>query len=210
MYGRAGFDWYDHLVGTVTAMGWIRIEGWALFAKDRCVLFVYIDDFVMSGPSQQVTKFFRELMGKIDLEPPEPIEEILSIDVMFLREPPVSSILLPQPHYAKTLVQRYLETSQFQKQLRQAATPYAELPVHDNRHELPGTNASCCRIHIGGCLFLARGARPDIAFAVGCVARKVDRWTVADDIALHRLMEYIHSTTEAKLEMKLIAEGLKG
>lgn len=116
-------------------------------------------------------------------------------------EPGIRTLYISQCEYAKTLVQRCRETSKFDKKLRNADTPFIEVPVHSQMHEGPGVNAETCRSHVGGCLFLARCTRPDISFEVGLLGRKVDRWTAADDVALHRLMEYISGTAEAKLSM---------
>lgn len=67
----------------------------------------------------------------------------------------------------------------------------------------PGRNAQCCRVHVGGLLFLARCTRPDISYAVGCIARLVDKWSHAADAKLHRLMEYINATADVGIEFAM-------
>ena len=48
-------------------------------------------------------------------------------------------------------------------------------------------------------LYAARYARFDLLCAVARLAQKISKWTVECDLALHRLMSYIHSTLEHRL-----------
>ena len=42
------------------------------------------------------------------------------------------------------------------------------------------------------CLYLARHNRPDIIWTVNHLSRNVNKWTLADDKRLHRLIAFIH------------------
>ena len=48
-------------------------------------------------------------------------------------------------------------------------------------------------------LYAARYARFDLLCAVARLAQKISKWTVECDLALHRLISYIHSTLEHRL-----------
>ena len=48
-------------------------------------------------------------------------------------------------------------------------------------------------------LYAARYARFDLLCAVAKLAQKISKWTAECDLALHRLMSYIHSTLEHRL-----------
>ena len=56
-------------------------------------------------------------------------------------------------------------------------------------------SANACRVVMKD-LWLARLARPELVKPIGDLASQVQNWTVNSDRALHRLMCYMHSTTE--------------
>ena len=57
--------------------------------------------------------------------------------------------------------------------------------------EQPGKLAKTCRQHVCGLLYIMRGCRPDLAYAVGRLSRKMHKWTRADDVRLHRVFAYL-------------------
>ena len=58
-------------------------------------------------------------------------------------------------------------------------------------------------------LYMARAAYPLLSFAIGRLARKVTRWSVADDRALRRLYEFLEHNSELKLRGRLDSSRLK-
>ena len=48
-------------------------------------------------------------------------------------------------------------------------------------------------------LYAARYARFDLLCAVARLAQKISKWTEECDLALHRLMSYIHSTLSYRM-----------
>ncbi|KAA8491889.1 Retrovirus-related Pol polyprotein from transposon TNT 1-94 [Porphyridium purpureum] len=53
------------------------------------------------------------------------------------------------------------------------------------------------REHVGRLMWLARTVRPDIAYAVGMIARYVDKWNVAAERLLVRVVQYLKTPREA-------------
>ena len=51
------------------------------------------------------------------------------------------------------------------------------------------------------CLWLSRLARPDIAFAVPRLASRVTKWTRWEDRQTHRLISYLHATSEHVMKL---------
>ena len=49
-------------------------------------------------------------------------------------------------------------------------------------------------------LFAARMARPDLLRATQSLASRVTKWSIECDIALHRLVAYVHSSTKVFME----------
>ena len=57
--------------------------------------------------------------------------------------------------------------------------------------EEPGDLAKSCRRHVCGLLYICRGSRPDISFAVGCLSRRLHKWRKIDDKRLNQVMSYL-------------------
>ena len=75
--------------------------------------------------------------------------------------------------------------------LKDATQPFDELLTN----VVPkGMLANTRRRHVGGLLYLARGSRPDVLYAVVQLAKQVTCWTTQSDQQLHRLMQYIFGT----------------
>jgi len=53
-----------------------------------------------------------------------------------------------------------------------------------------------CRQHIGSLMYLARGTRHDLLFAVRQLCKAADRWTVEQDLSLIRIYRYLTRTRE--------------
>ena len=47
--------------------------------------------------------------------------------------------------------------------------------------EDPGELAGSCRRHVCGLLYVCRGSRPDVSFAVGTLSRRLHKWRKIDD-----------------------------
>jgi hypothetical protein len=85
LYGHpeAGGHWEKHLTEAVSAAGGVPVQNhpssfW--FEADRCLLTVYVDDLLLSGPSRGIERIFDALRhGKhpISLDDPEPLGRFL-------------------------------------------------------------------------------------------------------------------------------------
>ena len=61
-----------------------------------------------------------------------------------------------------------------------------------------GELSNTCSQIVLKCLYLARIGRPDILWSVNKLARSITKWAKACDKRLHRLISYIHHTSEYK------------
>ena len=82
LYGHpeSGAHWEKHLTKHVIALGGIEVNGhpssfW--FSKERMLLTVYVDDLLLSGPSQHHDFFWRALGKNIDIDAPEQLSRFL-------------------------------------------------------------------------------------------------------------------------------------
>ena len=99
--------------------------------------------------------------------------------------------------HAEQTVERYLELANKDvSSLRPVATPCIDdhmIPPED--FEKSGELSAVAARIVLKALYAARFGRPDCLWAVNSLAREVTRWNVACDKRLHRLMAYMHHTT---------------
>ena len=119
----------------------------------------------------------------------------------------INRIFLHQTPLKKAIVARYQEETGY-KALRKVATPWlAEEQNMSEEDRKPGKLSDSAAKHVGGVLYVARGTAPGLSFTVGKLARRVRKWRVFDDKALHRLMCYIAATLTQGLEMRMKVEN---
>ena len=199
LYGlsRSGFDWYDHFQNLLFSEGWEEVpEHHSLYWKGSCILASYVDDILLAGPAKDVRKEWAIIQKTLRLKaPPEKLNKFVGIDYkLVVNNKFERHLTISQVDYAKLLVTRFLEdkktksfakasvpTPSKQRMDEWVHTPVEELmgvtctEIFEKHPEKKGVYEECCRKHIGGLLFLARGSRPDLSFAVMRLAKKSAR-----------------------------------
>ena len=82
------------------------------------------------------------------------------------------------------------------EKLSKAETPSVKDAPHFADDEEPGRYASLSPSLLMKPLYLARCARPELSFTIAKLARRITKWTRADDRAIDRMYAYIHTTTK--------------
>ena len=206
LYGHpsAGKCWEDHLVGILKQQGWEPIPGMkSCFFNYRAgsklgpvFLCVYVDDFIMSGKS--LKPLWDQLLTQIKFgEAPQPIDRFLGVKHTITKRDGVMTCEFDMSDFAKSCVQRYCVLSKRDKdKLPKADTPsFREVPVFADNDE-PGNYASLAPSLLMKPLYLARCARPELSFTIAKLARRITRWTRADDRAIDRMYAYINATAK--------------
>ena len=121
---------------------------------------------------------------------------------------PVNLVRYDMSSFLESCVDAYCELAKVKKdQLPNVATPCIETgiarPTLDEK-ETPGRLQPIASKVLMKILFAARMARPDLLRATQSLASRVTKWPIECDIALHRLVSYVHSST------KVIMEGFVG
>ena len=82
LYGHpeAGGHWEKHLTKVVVGIGGIVVPNhpscfW--FGDIKCLLIIYVDDLLLSGPSTAHAPFWERLGKLVDLDPSEPLDRYL-------------------------------------------------------------------------------------------------------------------------------------
>ena len=98
-------------------------------------------------------------------------------------------------------LQKSERTSCQQLQLRLTEAGIAR-PTLDDK-ETPGRLQPIASKVLMKILFAARMARPDLLRATQSLASRVTKWSIECDIALHRLVAYVHSSTKVFMKALL-------
>ena len=85
LYGHpeSGGHWEKHLTEAVTACGGKPVPEHPssyFFESEKLLLTVYVDDLLLSGPTQHHDKFWERLRAKVSLGQPEPLDRFLGRD----------------------------------------------------------------------------------------------------------------------------------
>ena len=82
LYGHpeSGAHWENHFNDAVKTICGKLVKHHPLsfwFAEQKLLLTVYVDDLLLSGPSNSNEAFWKRFGGKIDIDPPEDLTRVL-------------------------------------------------------------------------------------------------------------------------------------
>ena len=95
LYGhpQSGAFWEDHAAKKLMSEGWEPIEAWCScywHPKWRCFMVLYVDDFKIAGPRDQLSKAWATVSKHIKIEPPSKLTHFLgcSYKHIWFKPPP--------------------------------------------------------------------------------------------------------------------------
>ena len=168
-------------------------------AKWKLWLTLYVDEMVLSGPSECHALFWAELAKHLTFEEPSPVNRVLGRSHEFKDD----SIILNMTDFAESACQLYQDVSGV-KGFKSVPTPYLDestLPVDDWNTKGQLSDVAAKVIMKG--YWLARLARPDLLHALNELSRKITTWSCNDDRRLFRLFCYLDTTKGYKMHCKL-------
>jgi len=190
--------WYKDVCGTMTEMGYMRIEAdHAVFIR-RCgdvlsIIALYVDDFKLVGPpdSDDVRKDKETLKKKYHMTDLGEISWILGIHVT--RDCEEGWIVLSQQKYLEEVLEHFDKAN-----VRPISTP--SLPNHHLvRLPSPEVDAKHFQRALGALMYLMLGTRPDIAYTVTALGRHAANPGIKHQHTLDRLFRYLHGSSDYKL-----------
>ena len=215
LYGHpeSGAHWEMHLEKAVKLCGGKPIPGhpsgfW--FPKQRCFMTVYVDDLLLSGPTDRHDEIWSALRdpkkGDIRLEDPTPLErflgrhhDVVALDQSADNVAPATALSWNMEDFVDQTVQVYKDLTGVAK-LKYASTPFlpdgaVTILDEEERGELEGQASKI----LMKALWLARLARPDILKPICNLASCVQKWTRGCDRRLFRLISYLDSSRPFRL-----------
>ena len=198
LYGlkQAAHEWKQHLNSTLQSLNFIQCP------SDNCVyvrnsqnggkiiLGTHVDDGLIAATTPElITEFIAEISDIYELTINNPLDSYLNR--VITRDFKAKNIFIHQPGYIDKLQSLYPEQINLSP-----STPM--LPTRDdidtNPILLSATDQHLYMQKVGAINYLAVNTRPDIAFAVGWVARKMKNPTEFDMNQVNRILSYIFQT----------------
>ena len=213
LYGlkQAGAVWNETVHAEFIKLGYTRAQ------EDACIyirqggdapayLALYVDDILLTSSSLlEIDRVKSALASRFGIKDIGPANFILGIQ---LRRQPGGSILLSQEAYTRRIISTYGFDS-----VRPVNTPMKQglqLPVVATTATPDRAAITRYRQVIGALLYLANGTRPDIAYAVGHLARFPARHGSAHWDALERVFAYLKGTAGRALALGTTRSPLHG
>ena len=179
----------------------------------------YIYQFVFNAPKKDLKKvqagakplsddtFYEPPMRKHDWGIDTSQHDAVSSDATRLSFPQLDSVegirgyYYDQAGFLLQCCEKYCEVVGIQlTDLKHVVTPFIQecsLTPHDYKN--PGTLTIQSAQIVLKVLFATRQTRPSLSFMVNFLARNVNKWTLADDKRIRRLMEFIYHTRHWRL-----------
>ena len=211
LYGHpdAGGYWEAHCRDKLEAGGFAPVPDWnsVYWHKElKLVLMVYVDDFKMSGPTENLAKGWQIIRSSIKTDDPQPPGKCLGcnhiIRSVTIGDKKLKQMVYDMEPFMVSCVDKYLEAAGKDKSsLKYAATPFLDddrLPEVDEADR--GALQPIASSILMKILYAARMARFDLLKAVSNLAKKVTKWNSNCDKQLHRMICYINSSLDLRLK----------
>ena len=202
LYGHpeAGAHWQQFLEEQLCLLGAVKVEEFAstftIPTFGGLALVVYVDDLILSGPSQWHEPFWEALGEKVLIDDIGPLGRFLGRHHSTVEVDNTEFFGFDMRAYAEATVQEYLRVANSPK-MKVVASPF--LSKGFVGAEERGALASSASSILMRLMWLARLARPDLLRVVTWLATMVQSWTQACDAYLYRAMCYLECTKNAML-----------
>lgn len=200
LYGlkQAGHEWHRKLKGTLNEQGWTagKVDP-CIFARERQgtyeYLALYVDDILMAAPTEERMKVVKQELGStFTLKDMGPTRNLLGMKID--RRDGIY-------HVAQPMVAQKLISEDPRKTFR--STPMSKTEQEGEEQTVATEEeAHTFRSQIGTLLYLSRKSRPDIAYAVGALARLASAPTQRDLEKMRWLVDYIRYTPDYRLVIR--------
>ena len=214
LYGHpdSGGHWEQHCEKSLVSIGWKTIPEWRSVywhPELKLVLMVYVDDFKLAGPTGNLEKGWTAIRKVITFgEDPCDVGRCLGchhrVGTKTLEDgTKVRTMQYDMTDFMKSCVSRYVDLAggPTAVTLKTVGTPFLADSKSGEEDESQGGNLGKVALQVlMELLYGARVARYDLLKPVQALAKRVSKWTTQCDQRLHRLMCYVHSTTDVVME----------
>ena len=170
------------------------------FEDQRLLLSLYVDDIVLSGPSDKHAQFWDLLQKHLEIEEPSPVDRVLGRKHLLSHDADSTTLQHDMSDFCQNCCELYEQLSG--RKLKEASTPF-DLNIQASDFEEKGCLAESASRILMKVLWCARLSRPDLMKPISDLTRKVTCWSLADDKRLFKLMSYLSTTPKLSLTCKI-------
>jgi hypothetical protein len=214
IYGlkQAAHEWRETLHKELIKLGFHMLPSDnCVYKRDtsqgKIILAIHVDDVLVAATTKSmIDDFNQEISKTFEISTNNPLTSYLGMSIDRNRES--KTIKLSQPGYISEMLAKYLpsnSTNTITPSTPMSASPYAKLK-HTDTTLLKPPKVHEYMSKVGSLMYLAIHTRPDIAYAIGCCARKMQNPCVYDMTAVDRILRYIEGTKD----LGLTFHGLDG
>ena len=192
LYGlkQSGRTWWKQIDAHFKEIGFTSSPSEpCVYAKDNSTIIgLYVDDIIAAATTtEHLHELERGLQKKYKMKPMGPIDYILGIKVD--RDRDRRTMRLTQTAYIDQILSRF-----GMSECKPAPTPYETTAQLQKENADEASENFPYREAVGSLMYVMTCTRPDIAFAVGKVARQVESPSRAAITAVKRIMRYLKGT----------------
>lgn len=157
----------------------------------RFLVAVYVDDIVLGGENEAELKSVKKrLSQRFEMKDLGPLHCFLGVKIV--QDEASGSIWMGQPSYTEKILQKYGMAEC--KAVSTPASPDVKLVPCANPDDVCDQQAY--QAIVGSLLYLSTKTRPDIAYAVSCIARFSAKPTREHWTAVKRVLRYLQGTSK--------------
>ena len=186
-------EWQKKLREILAALGFRALQSdSSLYTDGTLIIPVYVDDLLVTGPEEtQIISVIKKFQVDYDVKDFGRMKTILGME--WERDLKSSSSTLTQKRYLHSVLEKFNMLD-----CRPQSTPAVGQDGEDDTALMKETGPYLEAV--GSLIYLSTCTRPDIAFAVSTVARKMKAPTERDWVAVKRIFRYLKGTSEKGIE----------
>jgi hypothetical protein len=201
-YRKAPRNWYKMLIKVFAALGLVQSVldpcfFWMQTACGMVFVMMHVDDLLIAGHLSDVLRVKQWLHNHFQMKDMGELKKFLNLQVNYV---PRQFVEIQQTGYAVEILNRFAEWVNIFPSPRQVPLPadaYARLEsnyVPEKEEELNWWKSFPYLNMIGSLLYLSLNTRPDLAFAIGLLARYARNPTFGACGCLAHVLSYISGT----------------
>ncbi len=198
LYGlkQGGRAWYKRLTEGLKEAGFVQLKAeQSIYIGHKCIVAAYVDDLVIAGESLPDVKSGKDAICSKFLKVRDlgPIANILGMEVTY--KPAKKALWMNQDRYTQSILELFKMNDCNARSEPMQHTPTTT--TEPKRFSRPDLYMSA----VGKLLYLARGTRPDISFAVGVAGRHMIAPTEDNWNQVKAILRYISGTTRHGIKL---------
>eukprot|EP00435_Cladocopium_sp_Y103_P014697 s1958_g3.t1 len=204
LYGHpeSGFHWNERFKSVMSQMNAVHLDDFPSnywLPSFGLLLSLYVDDILVSGPTDRHAPFWEELRRHLEIDEPTDVNRALGRGHEFVRNGDTTTCTFEMTEFIDNACSMYEELSG--RKLKPAPSPYVpEGSLTDDDWDNRGTLCHEASRVLMKVLWCARLSRPDLMKGIADLTRRLTVWARADDKRLHRLMSYLYGSKEFRLK----------